>query len=224
MLKPLLNLTYSRTYSNNSKIFRYLQDLTHSNVFPSCMSHNSSMATSDEGKACLLNQYFYSIFTQSDFILPPLSNIPTPQDCLNVIHIEEKDVYSALSCLDSNKAMGIDNIGPMLLKTCAIALTTPLYHLFVLTLTQHSLPKEWGIHHIIPIFKSGDKSLAKNYPPISLLCTVSKVLEHIIYDKMIDFVCKKISPAQFGFVPTCSTVQQLPIMLDSIFKAYETSN
>jgi len=38
------------------------------------------------------------------------------------------------------------------------------------------------IHQITPIHKSGDGSLVNNYRPISLLCTVSKVLDKIFYN------------------------------------------
>jgi len=39
---------------------------------------------------------------------------------------------------------------------------------------------------IIPVFKAitDDKISVKNYPPISLICNVSKVLKGLIYDKI----------------------------------------
>ena len=211
-------------YSNNSKIYRYLRNLTHSSDIPPCISHYSLMATSDKDKSCLFNQYFHSVFTQSNFTLPVPIDIPTPSNCLYDINFNVSDVLSALSSLDAHKAMGIDNIGPMLLKTCAISLCAPLHHLFSLTLTQHYIPNEWRIHRITPVFKNGDKSQAKNYRPISLLCSVSKVLERIIYDKIIDFVSSKISTVQYGFLPNHSAVQQLLTMLECIFKAYDMSS
>uniref|UniRef100_A0A1X7U7W7 Reverse transcriptase domain-containing protein n=1 Tax=Amphimedon queenslandica TaxID=400682 RepID=A0A1X7U7W7_AMPQE len=41
----------------------------------------------------------------------------------------------------------------------------------------------WKVHKITPIFKSGDRTSVVNYRPISLLSSVSKVLEKLIYDK-----------------------------------------
>ena len=49
----------------------------------------------------------------------------------------------------------------------------------------------------------------KNYRPISLLCNVSKVLEGLIYDKVISTVADSIIPCQFGFQRNTSTQQQL---------------
>ena len=49
--------------------------------------------------------------------------------------ISESDVYNALSSLSPTKAMGIDAIGPKLLKHCALALYKPIHHLFVLSIS-----------------------------------------------------------------------------------------
>ena len=67
-------------------------------------------------------------------------------------------MFDALSSLDSSKAMGIDEVGPKILKHCALALYKPIHHLFLLSLSQHYLPNDWQTHLIIPVFKSGDQS------------------------------------------------------------------
>lgn len=61
--------------------------------------------------------------------------------------ILESDVFDALNLLDTSKAMGIDGISPLILKSCALALYEPLCHLFNLTLFQHELPHEWRIRY-----------------------------------------------------------------------------
>ena len=119
--------------------------------------------------------------------------------------------------------MGIDGIGPRLLKHCALALYQPLHHLFTLSLVQHYLPQEWRFHLITPIYKSGNKSSVKNYRPISLLCIVSKVLEKIVYDKILSFVSRSISSCQFGFRRNHSPLQQLLIFLTSVHEAFGTT-
>jgi len=51
-----------------------------------------------------------------------------------------------------------------------------------------------------PIFKSGNCNHIKTYHLISLLSNTSKVLEHLIYDKIIDHVSSYNNPIKFGFV------------------------
>ena len=116
--------------------------------------------------------------------------------------------------------LGIDRIGPHVLKHCALALCQPFHHLFSLCLSKHYIPEEWRIHLIIPIFKSGDRSAVKNYRPISLLCTISKVLERIVFAHIIDFVSNSISPMQFGFLQNHSTLQQLLVFLKDIYNSF----
>ena len=61
------------------------------------------------------------------------------------------------------------------------------------------------------VFKTDDKTKLTNYRPISLLSCFSKILEKIVYHRMIKFTDKNavFSPYQFGFRPGCSTVHAI---------------
>ena len=91
-----------------------------------------------------------------------------------------------------------------------------MHHLFNLSLCKHTIPLEWCTHTIIPVFKSGDRVSVTNYRPISLLCNVSKVLETLIYDKIISHLNRFISPVQFGFLKNRSVIQQLLILFNKV--------
>jgi len=65
-------------------------------------------------------------------------------------------------------------------------------------------------HPIVPIFKSGDKSLASNYHLISLLCNISKVMEHLVYNKIISCITTPpvwILKQQINLTPTINSFQ-----------------
>ena len=115
--------------------------------------------------------------------------------------------------------MGSDGISPKLLKNCALALYQPLHHLFSSSLLQNYLPSEWRTHLIKPIFKSGNRNSVRNYRPISLLSVVSKVLESLVYNGIVDFVTNSISVHQFGFLRGRSTLQQLLIFYIVLYSA-----
>ena len=51
-------------------------------------------------------------------------------------------------------------------------------------ITTGIFPQSFKISKIIPAYKKRDHSLLTNYRPISLLPTISKVFERIIYDQM----------------------------------------
>ena len=82
--------------------------------------------------------------------------------------------------------------------------------------SSNFVPLEWRTHLIKPIFKSGDRNNIRNYRPISLLCVVSKILERIVYNHLIDFVNTSVSNHQFGFLRKRSTLQQLLILTNTI--------
>ena len=139
---------------NNSKIYKYISTVSGQGSIPPSVNLDSSTATSDFERASLFNTYFHSVFTKSSFVLPHMDQLPLPQSILSDISISEYDVYTALASLDPLKSMGIDGIGPKLLKHCALALYRPFHHLFLLTFSQNYLPEEWRIHLITPVHKS----------------------------------------------------------------------
>ena len=208
---------------NISRVYRYISSITRHDTIPPIVSLGSHIATSDIEKANLFNTFFHSVFTHSSYNLPPLEMLPVPPSTISDITISESDIYVAMTSLNPTKAMGIDGIGPKLLKHCALALYQPLHHLFTLSLVQHYLPQEWRFHLITPIYKSGNLSSVTNYRPISILCIISKVLEKIVYDKIISFVSRSISLCQFGFRQNHSPLQQLLLFLNSVHESFSTT-
>ena len=124
-----------------------------------------------------------------------------------------------MCALDTSKAAGTDDLNPKIFKNCASSLLLPICHLFTICMRSAKIPAQWKEHHIRPVFKSGDKSLIKNYRPISLLCILSKVLERIVYDQVMDHINYLFTPHQFGFLPGRSALQQLIIYINSLLEA-----
>ena len=87
--------------------------------------------------------------------------------------------------------------------------TSFVYHVSPICL--HSLKLE--IHKIIPIFKAGDKTLVKNYRPISLLSSTSKVLEQLVFNKVVHHLVTQMGPCQL-INPCRTTASQLLIFFD----------
>ena len=174
------------------------------------------MVTNDSDKANAFNQHFYSVFKQDTFTLHNSESLSSTCDCICSIDISIEDVFNALINLEPNKAFGLDNIEPSILRNSASVLSAPLQYLFSLSLSRGIIPNEWKIHTVIPVFKSGDKSSVKNYRPIPLLNHVSKVLECLVYNKVIGHLSIHISNCQFGCQQHKSTLQQLLVYFNDI--------
>ena len=65
-----------------------------------------------------------------------------------------------------------------------IAKPLSMLMLFNRSIQEMVFPDQWKIAHVIALFKKGDKSLASNYRPVSLLSCVSKILEKKIYKQI----------------------------------------
>ena len=213
------NLVYSFAFNHDHKIYRYIRNLSGQSQLPATMYFGSEEVSEDVDKANFFNRFFHSVFNDRS-TLPSYESSTIPADSLSSISISIHDTWDALVTLDTTKAMGCDGIPPLILKHAATALVDPIHYLFNLCISQSYLPSEWRSHLITPIPKSGDRSNIENYRPISLLCSISKVLEKIIFDKVSNFILNHtISLSQFGFIKKRSTVQQLLLYCDLLSNA-----
>lgn len=133
-----------------SRVFKHIHGVTQSQSIPGVMYLNDVSATTDASIADLFNTYFHSVFTHGDCPLPSLNDISFPTEVLGQVAFTVSEVYEVLLSLDPNKAMGIDKIGPRVLKACATALAPALCHLFNLSVNYATLPSEWLVHVVVP--------------------------------------------------------------------------
>ena len=122
-------------------------------------------------------------------------------------------IYDALRRLNSSMAPGLDDIDTKLFQSYTFTLCGPLHHLINLSLKNSQVSSALFLHQVTPICNSGDWSLVSNYQTryISLLRTVSKVLQSLVYDKVIDLFSCSLSTFRLGFLSSPSTLRQLYI-------------
>ena len=72
---------------------------------------------------------------------------------------------------------------------------------------------------MVPVFKNvGERSPAKSYCPVSLLSVVSKVLETLVNNRVVDHLekCGLFSDFQYDFRSSRSTADLLTVVSDKI--------
>ena len=86
-----------------------------------------------------------------------------------------------------------------------------------------SFPNQWKLANVIPIFKKDDRQSKLNYRPVSLLVSLSKIAEKIVFVRLCNFLLeiKFLNPLQSGFRPDDSTINQLTYMVHKIYDALE---
>ena len=119
-----------------------------------------------------------------------------------------------------HKSPGPDNLHPRLLKELATVLSNPFCIIFRKSIDTGKLPIKWKDAHVTSVFKSGDKSLPKNYRPISLTSIACKCLERLVRDAITVHMETNnlFTKHQHGFMRKRSCVTQL---LESIEKWIE---
>lgn len=88
-------------------------------------------------------------------------------------------------------------------------ITLPLSILFNKSIMERQYPPQWKKSIIIPIFKSGNKSLVSNYRPISILSACAKIFDRIMSELLVNQTRHIISTKQHGFVAGKSTLTNL---------------
>ena len=173
------------------------------------MSSGNIVATTNPEKACLLNVTFTNCLNYS---VPGLNvaDLPkiVPHECPENFLCSADAVYELLCSLDPTKANGHDDISARMLKETALSITPAVTQLFNISVRLGEIPEEWKTARVTPIPKSRDHSTPENYPPISLLSVLSKLLEMHIRNLLIVHL-EEYYVHQWGFTQSKSTTGAL---------------
>lgn len=122
------------------------------------------------------------------------------------------EIKTILKTLPNDKAPGHDDIDYKLLKNAPQKVIIQLLYLVNAIIRLQHWPSNWKQAIVIPIPKPGkNPKLITSYRPISLLSTISKLVEKIILIRFKRQI-KKLkleNPNQFGFTDRLGTTHQL---------------
>ena len=160
------------------------------------------------------NDFFTNIGNKlADKITPPDNNYVSPlksknqQSSIFLNPTNPEEIIKIVKKLKDSNSSGIDNISTKLLKSIIDEISPVLSHIFNRSILLGIVPSQLKIAKVNPIFKANDNQIFSNYRPISILPSISKILEKIIYNRLLDFVTRNniFSPHQYGFRPNRST-------------------
>ena len=92
-----------------------------------------------------------------------------------------EEISKIVNSFKPKKSCGHDNISTAFIKRAIIALKTPLSILINKSLSTGYVTDLLKIARITPIYKNKNPEFYTNYRPISLLPSISKILEKVVH-------------------------------------------
>ena len=202
--------------TNPKDFYRYInsQKKDAQGIPPLKKRNGGGVAQSESEKAAEFNGQFTDVFTKSKYSQVPLMDRSAP--FMEDIVVTKEEVTKLFKGLNPSKALGPDELHPIVLKELATELGPIFTHLFQQSIDSGDIPKEWTLANISPLFKKGDRSLACNYRPVSLTCVPCKLLEHIVCSNIMAHLDehKLLSDKQHAFRKWHSCETQLATVIN----------
>jgi hypothetical protein len=122
-----------------------------------------------------------------------------------------------------SKACGHDGIGNKVIKMCAEGLYESFTNLINLMFLLGQFPQSWKLANVIPLFKTGYRQFKVNYRPISLLPSLSKIAERVVFTRLYSFLADIgfFYSLQSGFRPGHPTINKLTYLVHKIHQALD---
>ena len=156
------------------------------------------------------NTYFSTICATSEIDNPnnvPLHDVylnnPTEAE-FNFEQIDNMTVLHYMNKLKPSHSCGHDNISSNVLKIIAMEVSPCMTLIINQVLSTGQFPRNLKTAQVIPIHKTGDKSLMKNYRSISILPVVSTIIENVMHTQLTDYFTlnKLFTSQQYGLEQT----------------------
>ena len=115
--------------------------------------------------------------------------------------VTKTEVDKYIDNLKPKKSSGLDKIDNILIKELRALISAPLSIIYSNSLTEGIFPDKMKTSKVIPLHKNKSKDETNNYRPISLLLTISKILEKAMYHRVYTFLCvtHQLYVSQYGF-------------------------
>ena len=131
-------------------------------------------------------------------------------------------IIDSMPCKNSS---GHDQVSNKLLKEIKKPLLEPLLMLINKSLSEGWFPTEMKKADVVPLHKGKRVDLVSNYRPISLLLTISKILEKIVYKRTYQFLDSNslLFKSQYGFRTKHSCEHAVEELISNVLKNNENS-
>ena len=150
-----------------------------------------------------------------------LTKLSGLQKSIFLLPVTEKEIEKIIMSLPNKPSSGTDGISNILLQRLTYCIVHPLTLIFNKSLTEGEFPDIMKVADVVPLYKSKSPLETTNYRPISLLLTISKILEKVIYKRIYSFLNDnhQLYDSQYGIRAKHSCEDAVNELLSNIVKA-----
>ena len=122
--------------------------------------------------------------------------------------------------------IGFDSLSTKLIQQTIGEIIIPFRHIINQSFVTGVVPENLKVAKVIPIYKSGNKNVFNNYRPISILTALSKIMEKILCNRLVNYLEKYniLYKHQYGFRSKHSTIHPILHLLKYIADAYDKTS
>lgn len=137
--------------------------------------------------------------------------------------ITPEELMLVVKSLKRRSASGTDGISVSLLLSVISAITPTASEAFNNSMMTGTFPISLKTTRVTALHKGGDASICGNYRPISVVSTVSKLYEKLLYNRIEQFITNEelMHPQQYGFQEKCSTSSATLGLVNELVKSIE---
>ena len=180
--------------NNSKKLWKVINSLTcktkNKNDLVECLKLENIEITQQKEIATEFAKHFSSVGERfANKILNPdtpvqdyINQIPRSNISLFLTPTSPGEIKRIICNLPNKKSAGFDKINNILLKQISCAVVEPLSIIFNKSMTEGKFPQRMKLADTIPLYKAKEKYLVDNFQPISLLITLSKILEKLMHN------------------------------------------
>ena len=163
-------------------------------------------ATTNEGKASVLNEHFSTIGEKLSAEIPNTVKALLIEDHVYPptfeLHLfDNEDMILAIKRLSNSKLSAFDGITSYMVKSCQTEIAPILTSMYNLSLKTRTFRKPWKKSKVTSLHKGGQTNNCNNYRPISITPTVGKVMERMVHQQCTQYLTDRniLLEAQSGF-------------------------
>lgn len=197
--------------NNTKKLWSAIREISGTKIIQDYPKELLTLCDSPESSVNKINNFFVNVGkdlaggiatdnlgdTRFNNTLPTQSKI----DSFALMETDVEEVERLIMGLKVECSVGWDGISNNFLKEHKDFLVPPLAYIFNSCLDKGIFPNDLKKSLVIPIHKGGDRDCINNYRPISILPSISKLLERLINNRLTNYLENNhiLSDKQFGF-------------------------